>query len=529
MRQALGPCLLLLVWTALAPAQETASFRYGAAAEMRGVDLPAMPPTVQEGPVSEETYCLGPGDELEIGLWKEMDRRDLVRISPEGIGLVRPVGPIALAGLTLRQARDRIQSELGAYYRREDISVTLVTLRSFIVHVTGGANRPGDYEVSAIHRVSSVLSEAGGLAEGASSRNIRLVDAGGTSERVDLVAYQNAGDLSRNPFMMDGDVIHVPVMRSRVSVFGPVGRPGAYELAEDEVLGDIIPLCGGLLEGIDSSQVEVQRFAADDPSRSEKFLISLEEATERSPAGFLLADGDRIFFRRVTDWHRDASVELRGEFDRPGVYVIREGEERVLDVLHRAGGITSRAAPEEAKLLRTLFDSAALGVDKEIDFLVNEKTDRMTPEDYEFVKTYLREDTSRLVIDLESVLVQRDSTQNRLLRDGDIIIIPTRVDVVRVSGRVVSPGLVSYLPGQSYGEYVKKAGGYDRAADKGKVRVIKKRTGARLKPGPSVRIEPGDMIWVPPKEERDWWVFTKEVLAVAAQAATVYFVIDSTK
>jgi protein involved in polysaccharide export with SLBB domain len=160
---------------------------------------------------------------------------------------------------------------------------------------------------------------------------------------------------------------------------------------------------------------------------------------------------------------------------------------------------------------------------------VGQQTDRLTPEDYEFLKTYYREDYSRLVIDLESLFIQEDSTQNYVLRDGDLLILPTQVDMVRVSGRVVSPGLVAFSPGESFNFYVREAGGYDRVADKGKVRIIKKRSGARLKPSSEIRIEPGDMIWIPPREERDWWQVTRETFTLAAQVATIYLVIQNAK
>jgi protein involved in polysaccharide export with SLBB domain len=484
---------------------------------------------ILEGSISADSYVLGPGDELEIGFWKEMDRRWIVRIEPEGFALIRPVGPIELAGLTLRDAKAKIREALALYYREEDLSVSLYSLRSFIVHVVGNVSSPGPKEANATQRVSEAIEAAGGLSEAGSTRNILVRRRDGGFQRADLVAYRNTGDLSKNPFMRDGDVIEVPVAIRRVSVYGAVGRPGMYELVEGETVGDLVEVSGGVLGGLDSSSIELHRFFAEHPDSSRGIFLTLDDALRTGPSGFRLENGDRVFFRSLRDWHRDEGVELQGEFSRPGRYVIREGRDRVLDVLDRAGGFTERAAPEEAKLLRTLFESSGSGVDKEVRFLVDQQPEKLTPEDYEFLKTFFREDYSRLVIDLEGLFVRGDSTQNHLLRDGDIVILPTRVHMVRVSGRVVSPGLVSFQSGRAYREYIDAAGGFDRAADKGRVRLIKKRSGARLKPGSRSEIEPGDMIWVPPKEERDWWQITRETFALAAQVATIYLVIDRTQ
>ncbi|MFH1681191.1 MAG: SLBB domain-containing protein [Candidatus Eisenbacteria bacterium] len=484
---------------------------------------------ILEGPISAESYVLGPGDELEIGFWKEMDRRQIVRIEPEGFALTSPVGPIELAGLSLQEAKGKIRAALAPFYREEDLSVSLYSLRSFVVHVVGSVPSPGPKEVFATQRVSEAIEAAGGLFEAGSSRNILVRRRDGGFQKVDLVAYRNTGDLSKNPFMRDGDVIVVPVATHRVSVYGAVGRPGIYELVEGETIGDLVEVSGGPLEGLDRSSIELQRFPAERPDSSRELSLTLEEALRTGPGGFRLEDGDRVFFRGLRDWHRDASVELQGEFARPGRYVIQEGQDRVLDVLARAGGRTKSAAPEEAKLLRTLFEEGGSGVDKEVRFLVGQQTDKLTPEDYEFLKTFHREDYSRLVIDLEGLFLREDSTQNHLLRDGDVVVLPTRVDMVRISGRVVSPGLVPFQPGRSYRQFIEDAGGFDRAADRGKVRLIKKRSGARLKPGPRSEIEPGDMIWVPPKEDRDWWQIARETFAVAAQVATIYLVIDRTQ
>ena len=98
--------------------------------------------------------------------------------------------------------------------------------------------------------------------------------------------------------------------------------------------------------------------------------------------------------------------------------------------------------------------------------------------------------------------------------------------VVRVSGNVVNPGLLSFEPGRDFTFYIEKAGGYSWRASKGEVRVIKEVTGEWIKPGKSTRIHPGDTIWIPEKPDRDYWGFFKDTMIVLGNVATFYLVIS---
>jgi protein involved in polysaccharide export with SLBB domain len=119
-----------------------------------------------------------------------------------------------------------------------------------------------------------------------------------------------------------------------------------------------------------------------------------------------------------------------------------------------------------------------------------------------------------------------DTAYDIMLSDGDHVNIPRRSSYVNVIGRVVQPGRVAFVPDGRLNDYLQSAGGYAWRANRGGTFVIKSGTGAAVKKGDVGTIEPGDIIVVPTVRDRDLWKGVKDVLAVAANLATVYLVID---
>jgi polysaccharide export outer membrane protein len=190
---------------------------------------------LQEGPVDPRVYLLGPGDVLGVEVWGAASLGYLLQVDAEGKVLIPDSGTLTVAGMSLEDARELIKKTVLAAIRRGQVDVRLVTLRRFKVHVAGDVERPGSYVASAATRVSELLNNANqgiagpGLRGDSSLRNIQLRRRDGTAMRVDLVSFFLAGDLSLNPFVSDGDVIHVPKVERYFAVSGGVMFPGTYE------------------------------------------------------------------------------------------------------------------------------------------------------------------------------------------------------------------------------------------------------------------------------------------------------------
>lgn len=497
----------------------------GQAGAAAGAGLGAGPgaslgPGALEGTVEADKYILGPGDVLEIGFWGDVTRTEEIVVNPDGDALVPPVGPLRLTGLTLSEARKLVTEKLAPYYRPNSMSVSLIGLRTFQVHVAGAVVDAGAYQVNAVTRVYQAVAFAGGLAGAASDRNIRLI-RGEDTLRVDLTRYILLGDNAMNPFLNDGDVVYVPPRLESVRVFGSVYRPAAYEFTAGETLASLLELAGGFRPEAVTDSLVIARFREDDPTATETVVISADPG---SMGAFVVRAGDRVFVRSVPDFHRDAEATILGEVTHPGVYVIDEGVETLSGLLERAGGLTEQASLAEARMVRGLYASRKFPIEAEMDSA--SYVERELPEkEVALIQTLVREPKGAVSLDFEDLYLREGKRVDPPLYDGDVIQIPKASRMVRVSGQVKDPGLVPFLAGQGASYYINLAGGKAPGADGGGVRVVTALNGQMMKPS-GADIRPGDIVWVPRKKDVSTWSTVKDVLQALASVATIYIVID---
>ena len=472
--------------------------------------------TALQGPVDEDTYVVGPGDHFSITVWGEGVASHSAVVTPEGELVIPGVAVVPAAGKTLREVKSDVAGSLAGLYHDVEVSVSLVGLRSMLVNVLGCVASPGSYVGTPLDLAGELIRKAGGLRDGASSRNIRITRRNGDERRVDLTRYYATGDVGANPPILDGDVIFVPYAVEHVFIYGAVGAPGRYELAPGETVGSLIELAGGFARGAVVDSVEVRRFVDD--VRTEAELV---DPLGAAGSGTPLADGDQVYVREINEWHRVTSVEVEGEVEHPGPYGITEGVDRLSDVMRAAGGPTAEASLRDARLIRTRPWG---GPDVELERLKQVPVTAMSDMEYDYLRTRSR-DRGAVVVDFARALAG-DKEHDVLLLDGDRIVVPKRTRTVTVMGQVVNPGEVDYRPGKRYGYYVREAGGYASAARRSRVRVIRGATGQTLYAGRAGEVMPGDAVWVPERQDTDWWKMVREVAAFLTSVATVYIVVD---
>jgi protein involved in polysaccharide export with SLBB domain len=95
-----------------------------------------------------------------------------------------------------------------------------------------------------------------------------------------------------------------------------------------------------------------------------------------------------------------------------------------------------------------------------------------------------------------------------------------------VQGEVKAPGHVPFESGRRVSDYIDEAGGYTGRANKGRVRVTLAATGRAVSAGDVGALHAGDIVWVPAREPRSAWGIARDVLTTAAQAATIYLVVQ---
>lgn len=185
----------------------------------------------------------------------------------------------------------------------------------------------------------------------------------------EVVAVDLAGVLSgrladialrRNDILIVSSV-HDLEDRGGFTIGGEVARPGVYPYAEHTTLEDLIVQAGGLLDGASTVRVEVARRLKDAKSTipsndvGKVYTFSLKEGlVVDGDAGFELAPFDVVEVRRSPGYQSQQRVRLEGEVVFSGGYTLIKKNERLSDLVKRAGGITDDAYVRGGRLIRRL-------------------------------------------------------------------------------------------------------------------------------------------------------------------------------
>jgi len=345
------------------------------AGEPLGFEIFRWAPTTFEpltyGPVGED-YPLGPGDELTLTLWGDAQLALTLTVSREGAVTLPDVGQVAVSGLPLGAARERIRAALARVYSglrgangrsTTSLSLSLGKLRSIQVFLLGQVVRPGGYTLSAVSRALNALYAAGGPTLAGSLRDVRIVRGGQIVARVDLyeVILQGAGQ--EMPRLENGDVVFVPPATRRVALSGPVRRAGLIELKDGEQLRDLLRIAGGVLPEADVTRAQIDRVTPLElrealPGQGRIALdVPLSQVLSGAVADVPMRDADSLTVFELPQ-RRGNTVNLTGRgVVRPGVYQYRDGL-TVSQLITLAGGVTPDAYLDRAQVVRTLRDSS---------------------------------------------------------------------------------------------------------------------------------------------------------------------------
>ncbi|MGH8745904.1 MAG: polysaccharide biosynthesis/export family protein, partial [Burkholderiales bacterium] len=162
---------------------------------------------VQNVPVTPD-YVIGPGDELLIRAWGQIDIDYRAVVDRNGMINLPRVGSIAVAGIAYKDITRFVKTAVSRNFRNFDLLVTMGQLRSIQVFVVGYAKSPGAYTVSSLSTLVNAVFAAGGPSSAGSMRNIQLKRDGKVVTDLDLYDLLLAGDTSRDAKLLPGDVIY---------------------------------------------------------------------------------------------------------------------------------------------------------------------------------------------------------------------------------------------------------------------------------------------------------------------------------
>lgn len=158
-------------------------------------------------------YKLGPGDVLEISVWKEEGLQKEVLVRPDG-GITFPlVGELQAGGRTAAQLQDSIVKSIKRFIPDPVVTVAVVKINNNKVFVVGKVKRPGEFVATHYMDVMQALAMAGGLdpyAKAGDIRILRRVKGKELSMRFEYDSVSQGEKLEQNIILKSGDVVVVP-------------------------------------------------------------------------------------------------------------------------------------------------------------------------------------------------------------------------------------------------------------------------------------------------------------------------------
>jgi len=386
--------------------------------------------------------------------------------------------------------------------RLETGDVIFVPIHTARVRLTGAVLRPAVYETKPGETLYDMIKAAGGFLPEAALERVKVervlpADARGMQTIAHVTIDVPLANGLVPPFSLEnGDVVRIDSLsqaaeRFTVAITGMVQQPGNYPWRPGMTLRELMTLARGPRIGVDLREAEIARLPSDRSTGQlattmrvpldSTYLFQRDSAGRYiGPPGIAFPAGsavdevplelyDNVLIFRQPDFELQRTVTITGEVRFPGTYALRAKDDRLADLVQRAGGLTPRAYSEGIRFVRAV------------------------------------DNRGRINIDLPKALKDARSRDNIILQPGDSVGIPEYQPSVRVSGAVNSPGSVLYRKNAPLDYYLSAAGGFTRLAVKGQVSVryangeVRTRSSGLLtsnnpKPGP------GSEVMVPAKD-----------------------------
>ncbi|MEX0883426.1 MAG: SLBB domain-containing protein [Cyclobacteriaceae bacterium] len=459
------------------------------------------------------------------------------------------------------------------------------------VQIAGAVFRPGEFALQEGMNLTDLVEKAEGLRGDAFSNRATLyrTNSDFTMEilSVDLggVLYGSSQDI----LLKREDILNVPSIYDLkeeyyVQISGEVNRTGVFQFGENMTVEDLIIKANGFKESATNSFIEIARRVKNDPSGKIAEIITLTVNQDLSliegEQNLKLSPFDHVFVRKSPGFQVEKIVEVEGEVLYPGGFALEKRDERISDVLERAGGLNQFAYAKGATLIRrTEYYDEEAEEDKKLENLESlwdnldiDKTRDNTEAEKRLLNrlqqqvTMLREERSKMNresinnetfsedrysllegtdssvmeialreqeligIEMEKILQQPGSKYDLILQEGDIISIPKQLQTVKMRGEVLYPTTARYDVSRGFRNYISRAGGFTEEARKGRSYVIYangdvSRTNKFLFFTFFPKIEPGAEIIVPKKPEREP-LSVQAWIGMASSLATLAILID---
>jgi len=442
------------------------------------------------------------------------ERADLVRVNDDNFSktLVSFRLDSVLIGKGLANEKLKMGDRIIIYSKKDingfyDKSVSL----------TGHVKIDGEFELFEGMRISDLLFVGGGIKDEFHLKNMFL-------DRADLVRFEddqiskkiikvNIGSIIDSPgSRIDLELQNEDILRvyskvifnqfKTVSIKGIINTPGSYELKENMTVKDLILEAGGVSSDIYKYRVDIARINPKNKNENEfskiftynmnnDFSVFNIGNKQKLDSKIILSPFDQVTIRPDPFFYEQRNVTIDGLVYYPGEYALTGPEEKVSDLIERAGGLRPEAYPLASSLIRN---------------------------------------GQKVNLSFTQIIKNPRSKSNFSLFSGDSIIIGSRTNLVSIEGEVNSPGNYQYIKGNRLKDYIDIAGGYTIDASKNQTFITYPDGTSNRNEflNFSPKVEDGSVIIVPAKEVAEPFNFTEYVTnwtAIWADITQAYLLI----
>lgn len=408
----------------------------------------------------------------------------------------------------------------------DSVSVDSILPRySNMVEVRGAVFRPGMYQMGGeVETVRTLIQQAEGVTEDAFTAHavMHRLKPDRTLEviQVDVDGIMN-GRVADIP-LKNEDVLYIPSKKElqedlTLTIHGEVMYPGIYKYADNETLEDLVLQAGGLKETASLMKVDVarrivdQRLTTSSDTIAHTFSFALKDGfvIDGEP-GFVLKPYDEIYVRKSPGFYKQQNVYVDGEVLFAGTYTLSKKNERVSEIIKKAGGLSNMAYPQGARLERRLTNLERKRVAEIMKLQREQREDEIRSQAIKSGKSisdlkqlastdnYEIPDFYPVGIELDKAIANPGSDADIVLREGDRLTVPVYNGTVKINGEVMYPNTVAYKEGKGVNYYIDLAGGFSGKAKKSRIYIIYM-NGDVAKAGHGVKVKPGCEIVVPQK------------------------------
>ncbi len=408
-----------------------------------------------------EGYILGPGDSIFIYIWgrtrlpESLNFPVRVTVLQDGKIFIPFAGPVAVGGLTIREAGKIIRGAVRKILGNVEVAVSLSALKSIPIVVMGEVGNPGVVVLSGTLTPFDAISSAGGIKKTGTLRRIEIKRGGRKIAEIDLYKLIFKGDIQdiEKIRLRSWDMVFVPKIGPTFAIRGAVKQEGIYEIGGEEgklTLAEAIELAGGTLPDRGKFRIRIKRFFGEKRKVVFDKIIPIEELPKHTGSIYII--------------NSDLIEVFPANFEVEEKYIIISGYVKNPKKIPWFQGMTLKDVVLLAGGFQNIFPPSAYEITRREEKTTNENLGKSKKN-----KNGEKRAVTKLVGKSIEEIFKLFEKVEILPFDRIVIIPPAKEDIVElitveVIGEVRYPGIYSIVEGEKLYDVLRRAGGFTEEA-----------------------------------------------------------------